>query len=773
MHGTNEELPLDNAHEPFELDHMMDQDSQDPFEHDNTMNQNVQEPGDAVSAGGEVQNSGGSPTPTGEDTAPGVLGLVLGPLLADILFANGRGVLLTPKAPLDNKPPNAPLEPSRTEGAVEAPGDPDQQTQDPASRGTGLNKFIDNSADTLLEPDKGKLPGQGSDNEEWEDPGQEEEWEDVEQEGGQQGGVGAEHGGVLGPGEGPLANIDNLTKLMNDAMHTDVKIVLDYIQELQSATLDSQEPMLGSAVLSRLKHPLTTTEVYDESWKAALRRHPDDPDLSYYEVKNLLVEITGVVDVREDMCIDSCVAFTGPYHDAVTCPTCGQDPLDSKTKKPRQQFNTIPSGPQLQALKRHLLSAIAMKYRQCQTETLQRLLRDQGGDMKVFDDILSGTKYHEAINDGRIQPDDIVVMLLFDGTQLFENKPSDCWIGIWIILDISPKGRYKLLSILPAFTIPGPKKPRVMDSFLFTTFYHLAGLQKDGFCLWDASEAEIVTCRPFFALGTADGPVLTHLNGLVGHMGMNGCRLRCGLLGRHQPGHTHYYPVLLKPVDPVEGCNHDDVDWAAICLTPPPSLEDYLKDLARLVGAKTDKDFKDIRRETGIVKPSIVLGLSSTCRFPITRCFGPDIMHLICLNIPDLFVHLWRGTIAHADHDSPRMWPFAVFRVGNVWKRHGKIVATATPFLPGSFDRPPRDPAAKMNSGYKAWEFLLYLFVLGLGVLYDFLPPIFYTHFCGLIYAVQIINQHRITKEQLEKAIVALAEFVVQFEVLYYQRCSD
>ncbi|KAG6913569.1 hypothetical protein DXG01_005856 [Tephrocybe rancida] len=545
-----------------------------------------------------------------------MLGFALGPLLANILFADGRGVLSTPKAPLDNEPLNAPLEPSGTEGGVEAPGDPDQQTQDPASRGTGLDEFIDNSADTLLEPDEGELPGQGSNNEEWEDPGQEEEWEDVEQEGGQQGGVGAEHGGVLGPGEGPLANIDDLTELVNDATRTDMKIALDYIQELQSATLDSQEPMLGSAVLGRLKHPLTTTvelskdhryslelflatnsaskEVYDESRKAVLHRHPDDPVLSYYEVKNLLVEITGVVDVREDMCIDSCVAFTGPYCDAVTCPTCGQDRLDSKTKKPRQQFNTIPLGPQIQALKRHLLSAIAMKYCQRQTETLQCLLRDQGGDMKVFDNILSGTEYHEAINDGRIQPDDIIVMLSFDGAQLFENKPSDCWIGIWIILDISPKGRYKLLSILPAFTIPGPKKPRVMDSFLFTTFYHLAGLQKDGFCLWDASEAEIVTCRPFFALGTADGPVLTHLNGLVGHMGMNGCRLRCGLLGRRQPGHTHYYPVLLKPVDPVEGCNHDDVDWAAICLTPPPSPEDYLKDLACLVGAKTDKDFKDI-----------------------------------------------------------------------------------------------------------------------------------------------------------------------------------
>ena len=48
-------------------------------------------------------------------------------------------------------------------------------------------------------------------------------------------------------------------------------------------------------------------------------------------------------------------------------------------------------------------------------------------------------------------------------------------------------------------------------------------LQKDSFSMWDASKDENVTSYSFFALGTADGPGLTHLNGLVGHMGKNGC----------------------------------------------------------------------------------------------------------------------------------------------------------------------------------------------------------------------------------------------------------
>ena len=58
-----------------------------------------------------------------------------------------------------------------------------------------------------------------------------------------------------------------------------------------------------------------------------------------------------------------------------------------------------------------------------------------------------------------------------------------------------------------------------MDSFLFRSLQHLAALQKDSFSIWDALKDENITSYPFFALGTTDGPGLTHLNGLVGHMG--------------------------------------------------------------------------------------------------------------------------------------------------------------------------------------------------------------------------------------------------------------
>ena len=95
------------------------------------------------------------------------------------------------------------------------------------------------------------------------------------------------------------------------------------------------------------------------------------------------------------------------------------------------------------------------------------------------------------------------------------------------------------------------------------------------------------------------------------------------------------------------------------------------------------------------------------------------------------------------------------------------------PYLPGSFDRPPRNPAEKISSGYKAWEFLLYLFGMGPGLLLNILPDSYYRNFCKLVFGMRIIHQHQINRNDLQKAHEALLEFAYEFEKLYYQRRTD
>ena len=85
------------------------------------------------------------------------------------------------------------------------------------------------------------------------------------------------------------------------------------------------------------------------------------------------------------------------------------------------------------------------------------------------------------------------------------------------------------------------------------------------------------------------------------------------------------------------------------------------------------------------------------------------------------------------------------------------------------FDRPSRNIAEKLTSGYKAWEFLLYLYGLCPGLLYGLLPDAYYSNFCKLVSGIQLMNQHRITLANVREAHQALLSFAQEFEILYCQ----
>jgi hypothetical protein len=144
-------------------------------------------------------------------------------------------------------------------------------------------------------------------------------------------------------------------------------------------------------------------------------------------------------------------------------------------------------------------------------------------------------------------------------------------------------------------------------------------------------------------------------------------------------------------------------------------------------------------------------------------------MHLISLNIPDLLLGLWRGTIECDSADDKGTWEWMVL-VGDIWKHHGQQVADATPYLPSSFDRPPRNPAEKISSGYKAWEYLNYIFGLGPGLLYGVLPDCYWRNYCKLVAGVRLLHQRSINEDQLLLGHKLLVSFVTGFEQLYYQR---
>jgi hypothetical protein len=148
-----------------------------------------------------------------------------------------------------------------------------------------------------------------------------------------------------------------------------------------------------------------------------------------------------------------------------------------------------------------------------------------------------------------------------------------------------------------------------------------------------------------------------------------------------------------------------------------------------------------------------------------------DIMHLSALNDPDLFMKLFTGKLDVYKPDDWDTWDWAVFYKKNTfWSAHGSTVPMAVPFLPSSFGHTPRDPAKKMNSGYKAWEYQQYLYGLGPTLFRHILPAKYWRNYCKLVSGIHLLQRHRISCNDLMKGHQTLMDFVCEFKDLYYQR---
>ena len=107
--------------------------------------------------------------------------------------------------------------------------------------------------------------------------------------------------------------------------------------------------------------------------------------LSFDQVRNWLKKITGILPLHFNMCLNTCLAYTGIFDTLTLCPFCGECWYEQHhdTEEPkiaRCQFITLPIGPQLQALWQHSISVA--KLQDCLRQTTNLLA--QRKPMVVF-----------------------------------------------------------------------------------------------------------------------------------------------------------------------------------------------------------------------------------------------------------------------------------------------------------------------------------------------------------------------------------------------------
>ena len=127
---------------------------------------------------------------------------------------------------------------------------------------------------------------------------------------------------------------------------------------------------------------------------------PDDPMLSFDQVKQHVCWLSGVVPVEHNMCVKSCLAFIAPCKSLNTCSHCGKSHYCPGSTKPQKCFTTIPIGPVIQVMYSSQVIVDSMHYMERKLTNNVEHARLNGRLLDNYDDTTSGQALLDAWHEG-------------------------------------------------------------------------------------------------------------------------------------------------------------------------------------------------------------------------------------------------------------------------------------------------------------------------------------------------------------------------------------
>ena len=311
---------------------------------------------------------------------------------------------------------------------------------------------------------------------------------------------------------------------------------------------------LGASDLDELKlfalklgQPLTE-HIIDQ-----ISRLPSYNVQSLYHIKKLVDKLSKLSAVDYHCCIESCVAFTGPRAGLTACPLCKRPRYRSDGKTPQKVFRYIPLIPRLLTFYLNREVNERMRYR---AEGHPQAKQESGGRKT---DIFDGAHYRgllkkEVVVDSHRlghkyfeDPRDIALGFGTDGVGPFRRRKATCWPLLIFNYNLPPTERFHDENVICLGEVPGPRKPKDMDSFLYPAAQELL-LLAVGVEAWDVVHKEKFTLRAFLVTVFGDIPALSMLLRVKGHNARSPCRL-CTIKGVRIPMSTqttYYIPLSRK-----------------------------------------------------------------------------------------------------------------------------------------------------------------------------------------------------------------------------------
>lgn len=196
--------------------------------------------------------------------------------------------------------------------------------------------------------------------------------------------------------------------------------------------------------------------------------------ISLYKIKNKLSKLVNIMPQFFDVCINSCMAFTGQFVNDSSCHHCTTSRYindDLQKKKPRKVLSYF-----------SLIERFKIQYNDPTRSQLLRYrheyITNENYNNLNIGDVFDGNLYKELEMEGFFQNErDIALIGSTDGYQIFRQKTDDCWVIMFINANLPPSERVKKENLLISTIIPGPKQPKNFNSFLQPVFDELKLLE--------------------------------------------------------------------------------------------------------------------------------------------------------------------------------------------------------------------------------------------------------------------------------------------------------
>ena len=486
---------------------------------------------------------------------------------------------------------------------------------------------------------------------------------------------------------------------------------------------------------------------------------------SFDRIRTRIHFLSGLEAAVYDCCINSCCCFVGGYKNDNSCRFCGEARYVENTQRARKRYTYSPLIPRLLGLYENRTMCQEMLYRHEYKIPLDSNNRVSGPDNSIrITDIWDGSVYRELksrvihINGKRSKatyfsdPHDLALGLTTDGFAPWKRRKYTAWPLLIINYNLPPDKRFHKKHIIALSVIPGPKKPKDVDSFLFPLVEELLELSQ-GVRAFDASTGHYFRLRAFLILAFGDIPAVSLILKMKGHNGIRSCR-SCNIKGLRVPDtdSTMHYVPLDRSSHPCAGPipKYDPRNL------PLRSHEEFHANAQAVITAETRAEEERLGKLYGIKGRTILLSLDSLS-FP--HSFPYDFMHLIYENLIKNLILLWTNefkglSVGTGDYVlDPTVWD----AIGAATAKSSDTIPSAYSARLGSISG---DRSTFTADNYSFWA----LYIGPILLRHTFNHPCYYDHFVQLVRLLHICLKFEYTSADVKYIRDGFVEWVETYE---------